>query len=97
MEKTTNLFELAGLVRLTESIFPSIRERNWSPQPLLDTLVRGVEASEQLQRKRLFLKAISSGVEAFPEEVNLSLSAVGLDLISRQKVEWTMMNETESL
>ena len=82
---------------MTESIFPSIRERNWSPQPLLDALVRGVEASEQLQRKRLFLKAISSGVKEFPEEVNLSLSAVGLDLITRQKVEWTMMNETESL
>ena len=97
MEKTASLFELAGLVRLTESIFPSIRENNWSPQPLLDALVRGVEASEQLQRKRLFLKAISSGVEEFPEEVNLSLSAVGLDLITRQKVEWTMMNETESL
>ena len=97
MEASESLSELAGFVRITESIYPSIRERNWNPQPLIDALVRGAETSEDIQRKRLFLNALSAGGEDFPEAVNLGLSSINLDLLSRQKVELSMIGESENL
>ena len=97
MEGAENLSELTALVRLAESIYPSIRERNWNPQPLIESLVRGAEASEQIERKRLFLKALTAGGEEFPEVVSLALSSINLDVLTRQKVELSMIGESETL
>ena len=73
------------MVRVIEVIYPSIRQRNWSPQPLLDALVRGAEASEQIQRKRLYIRAIMAGMEQFPEEASLAMSATNVDVLPLQK------------
>ena len=97
MEGAESLSELTALVRLAESIYPSIRERNWNPQPLIESLVRGAEASEQIERKRLFLKALTAGGEKFPEAVSLALSSINLDVLTRQKVELSMIGESETL
>ena len=80
-------------------IYPSIRERNWNPEPLFEALMRGAEASEQIQRKRLYVKAISAGMEQFPEEVNLALSSMDVDLLTRQMFELSFLNmdQTESV
>ena len=97
MEGAENLSELTALVRLAESIYPSIRERNWNPQPLIESLVRGAEASEQIERKRLFLKALTAGGEEFPEVVSLALSSINLDVLTRQQVELSKIGESETL
>ena len=80
-----------------EVIYPSIRERNWNPEPLLEALKRGAEASEQIQRKRLYVKAISVGMEQFPEEVNLALSSMDVDLLTRQMFELSSLKTNETL
>ena len=97
MESAKTIAELAALVRLMETIFPSIRQRNWSPQPLLDALVRGAEASEQIQRKRLYIRAIMAGMEQFPEEASLALSATNVDVLTRQMFELSMISNEETL
>ena len=97
MESAETIAELAALVRLMETIYPSIRQRNWSPQPLLDALVRGSEASEQIQRKRLFIRAIMAGMEQFPEEASLALSATSVDVLTRQMFELSMISNEETL
>ena len=85
------------MVRVIEVIYPSIRQRNWSPQPLLDALVRGAEASEQIQRKRLYIRAIMAGMEQFPEEASLALSATNVDVLTRQMFELSMISNEETL
>jgi len=60
-------------------------------------LKRGAEASEQTQRKRLYVKAISAGSEQFPEEVNLTLSSMDVDLLTRQMFELSSLNTDETL
>ena len=97
MESAETIAELAALVRLMETIYPSIRQRNWSPQPLLDALVRGAEASEQIQRKRLYIRAIMAGMEHFPEEASLALSATNVDVLTRQMFELSMISNEETL
>ena len=97
MEGAETISELAGLVRVTDVIFPSIQERNWNPQPLLEALVRGAEASEQIQRKRLFLKALNAGKEQFPEQVSLAMSSINIDLLTRQTFELSTLNSSETL
>ena len=97
MESTETIAQLAALVRLMETIYPSIRQRNWSPQPLLDALVRGAEASEQIQRKRLYVRAIMAGMEQFPEEASLALSATSVDVLTRQMFELSMISNEETL
>ena len=97
MEGAENLSELTALVRLAESIYPSIRERNWNPQPLIESLVRGAEASEQIERKHLFLKALNAGKEQFPEQVSLAMSSINIDLLTRQTFELSTLNSSETL
>ena len=97
LEGSESIADLASMVRVVEVISPSIRERNWSPMPLLDALKRGAEASEQIQRKRLYVKAISAGSEQFPEEVNLTLSSMDVDLLTRQMFELSSLNTDETL
>ena len=97
LEGSESIAELASMVRVVEAIYPSIRERNWNPEPLLEALKRGAEASEQIQRKRLYVKAISVGSEQFPEEVNLTLSSMGIDLLTRQMFELSSLNTDETL
>ena len=97
MEGAETISELAGLVRVTDVIFPSIQERNWNPQPLLESLVRGAEASEQIERKHLFLKALNAGKEQFPEQVSLAMSSINIDLLTRQTFELSTLNSSETL
>ena len=97
MESAETIAELAALVRLMETTYPSIRQRNWSPQPLLDALVRGAEASEQIQRKRLYIRAIMAGMEQFPEEASLAMSATNVDVLTRQMFELSMISNEETL
>jgi hypothetical protein len=97
MEGAETISELAGLVRVTDVIFPSIQERNWNPQPLIESLVRGAEASEQIERKRLFLKALNAGKEQFPEQVSLAMSSINIDLLTRQTFELSTLNSSETL
>ena len=97
MESAETIAEIAALLRLMETIYPSIRQRNWSPQPLLDALVRGVEASEQIQRKRLYIRAIMAGMEQFPEEASLALSATSVDVLTRQMFELSMISNEDTL
>ena len=97
MESAETIAELAALVRLMETIYPSIRQRNWSPQPLLDALVRGAVASEQIQRKRLYIRTIMAGMEQFPEEASLALSATIVDVLTRQMFELSMISNEETL
>ena len=97
LEGAESIAELSSLVRVVEVIYPSIRERNWNPEPLFEALKRGAEASEQTQRKRLYVKAISAGSEQFPEEVNLTLSSMDIDLLTRQMFELSSLNTNETL
>ena len=96
LESAETIAELAALVRLIATIYPSIRQRNWSPQPLLDALVRGAEASEQIQRKRLYIRAIMAGMEQFPDEASLALSATSVDVLTRQMFELSMISNEET-
>jgi len=97
LEGTESIAQLTSMVRVIEVIYPSIRQRNWSPQPLLDSLVRGAEASEQIQRKRLYIKAIMAGMEQFPEEASLAMSATNVDVLTRQMFELSMISNEETL
>ena len=98
LEGAESIAELSSLVRVVEVIYPSIRERNWNPELLFEALMRGAEAaSEQIQRKRLYVKAISAGMEQFPEEVNLTLSSMDVDLLTRQMFELSSLNTDETL
>ena len=97
LEGEESITQLTSMVRVIEVIYPSIRQRNWSPQPLLDALVRGAEASKQIQRKRLYIKAIMAGMEQFPEEASLALSATSVDVLTRQMFELVMISNEETL
>ena len=89
--------ELAPMIKVAAGIYPSLKQRNVDPQPLLDMLVRGVENSEDFSRKRLYLRALSAGIREFPEAASLGISTVTLDRLTRQQVEASVQKINETL
>ncbi len=88
---------LAPLLGMVKELYPALKKRRLDPRLLLDALARSAEQSESFFRKRMYIDAIAAGAKEFPELVNLSLSSVTLDLLSRQLVENKIRDAGETL
>ena len=87
IENTRSETDLAPILSLVSTLFPSLKAQKRSPKPLFETLLEKAEASETLSERRLYINAILDGAGVFPEEANLILaSASDQDVVTSHQI-----------